>query len=158
MKVKDVLVLYLQHRIIIFPLHLYINSLLNNVFKKMDEWDFLKIDKKFSGREKCFKFFLEKEIIDMLSTFQHLFEKLNIKTITVFKFGDINLDYINYIADKNLIIKSIINLFGKKTKHFIKKLPSQVTFEFSTFDYKGIKTGKLTGEVEEFFYSLKNFK
>ena len=153
MKIKDVLVLYLQHRIIIFPLHLYINSLLNNVFKKIDEWGLLKPDRKLSGKEKYFKFFLEKEVIDMLSTFHHLFKKINIKTVTVFKTEDIN-----YIADKNLIIKSIVNLFGKKTKYFIKDLPSQVSFEFSTFNYKGIKTGKLTGEVEEFFYSLKDFK
>ena len=55
----------------------------------------------------------------MLSVFQHLFKKFNIKIVTVFKTEDINLDYINYIADKNLIIKTVINLFAKKTKYFI---------------------------------------
>lgn len=158
MKIKDTLILYLQHRVIIFPLHLYINVLLNNVFSKIDEWGLLKESKKISGREKFFKFFLEKEIENILSTFQLLFKKLNIKIITVFKNQDFQIDYINFIKDKKELINIINKIFSKKTKYFIKKIPENLLIEPSNFSYKDLKVGLICGEIEEFFSSLKIFK
>lgn len=155
MKIKDTLILYLQHRVIIFPLHLYINTLLNNVFSKIDEWGLLKESKKISGREKFFKFFLEKEIESILSTFLLLFKKLNIKIITVFKNQDFQIDYLNFIKDKKELINIINKIFSKKTKYFIKKIPENLLIEPSNFSYKDLKVGVISGEIEEFFSSLK---
>ena len=155
MKIKDTLILYLQHRVIIFPLHLYINTLLNNVFSKIDEWGLLKESKKISGREKFFKFFLEKEIESILSTFLLLFKKLNIKIITVFKNQDFQIDYLNFIKDKKELINIINKIFSKKTKYFIKKIPENLLIESSNFSYKDLKVGVISGEIEEFFSSLK---
>ena len=41
MRIKDVLVVYLQQRIIVFPLHFYFNTLMTRVLDRLSEWNLL---------------------------------------------------------------------------------------------------------------------
>ena len=155
MKIKECLIIYLHHRIIIFPLHLYINFILNDIFRKIDNWGLLKEGKLISGKEKYFKFFLEKEIADILNNFTVIFKKLNVKILTVFNPNyEINLDFNSFIKDKDYLIKSLVKGFSKKTKYFTDKIPQKIKFEISDFKYKDLKVGKKLGEVEEFLVLL----
>lgn len=155
MKIKDLLVVYLHQRIIIFPLHLCINQIVNEIFKKIDDWNLLREKKLISGKEKYFKFFLEKEILDILNSFDIFLKKLNVKIITVYKDNcKIKLDFAPFIKDEKKIIKSIVKGFAKNTKHFFDKVPDKITFEQTNFSYKDLKVGCQNGETEEFLFLL----
>jgi hypothetical protein len=52
MKIKDVLVVYLPQRVVVFPLHLYFDKLLSRVLDRLYEWNLLQENKKITGKEK----------------------------------------------------------------------------------------------------------
>ena len=86
MRIKDVLVVYLQQRIIVFPLHFYFNTLMTRVLDRLSEWNLLSNKKqKFTGKEKYFKFFVEKEINDILLEIKIVYNNLNLKTVNELK-------------------------------------------------------------------------
>jgi hypothetical protein len=156
MRIRDTFIVYLQHRIIIFPLHEYLNSFIKRIIEKMDEWYLIK-DKKISGKEKYFKFFVEKEINDILLEIKIVYKDLNLKVFTIFKNQEnLSLDYEEFFEDKNLVIQSICKCFKKiSKKYFSDKIPLNLKFNTSTNFYKKIKCGDPTGDEIEFLTNLK---
>lgn len=153
MRLKDILVVYLSQRIVVFPLHLYINTLLTRVLDRLFEWNLLK-NKKIKGKEKYFKFFVEKEINDILLEIKIVYKNLNIKIFTIYKknyINNISINHIEYIEDLNQSINCIINQFKKICKkYFTEKIPENLNFNPSNKIYKGLKCGEPTGEEIEF--------
>jgi hypothetical protein len=152
MKIKDSLIIYLPQRIILFPLHLYINNLITRVLNRLYDWEF-DICKKITGKEKYFKFFLEKEILDILLEIKTIFKNLNVKVFTFFKeTNNLNLEY---FESNSLIYKIIIKIFKKVCgKYFIYKIPRNLNFNPGNKIYKNLKCGEPTGEELEFLAKL----
>ena len=154
MKIKDSLVVYLPQRIIIFSLHDYLNILISRILNRMHEWE-IQLSKKITGREFYFKFFAEKEILDVLLEIKTVYKDLNIKIFTFFKtteISDLNLEYLN---PQNSVLKTIISLFKKVCKkYFCNNIPEDLKFKKSTRKYKNIPCGEPTGEECEFLIKL----
>ncbi len=64
-KIKDFLIYYISQRVIIFPINEYLPIITKNIIRDFDEWDLLK-DKLITQKEKYFKFFLEKELKELM--------------------------------------------------------------------------------------------
>jgi hypothetical protein len=79
--------------VLIFPFYKFGNEFLFRIFKNLQEWDLLK-DKKITGKEKYFKYFVEKEISSIINDITIIFKQLNIKIFTLQK---------NFIIDSNLL-------------------------------------------------------
>jgi hypothetical protein len=154
MKIKESLILYLPQRIIIFPLHLYLNVLISRILNRMHEWDLIK-DKKISGKEKYFNFFAEKEILDILSEIKSLYKNLNLKIYTFFKETNISSINSEFLKEENLVIKKISLHFKKICgKYYIEKIPSNLNFNQTKNLFKNLKCGDPTGEELEFLIKL----
>lgn len=157
-KVKDTLIVYLKEGIIVFPFHLYINKFLCKVLDKLFEWEITSSKKpKFSGREKYFKFFVEKEIKDILLEIKIIYKNLNLKVITIYNQNyEVNFDYSDLIENQTDIIKSIKKIYKNiAKKYFIENLPQTLKFENDSHSYKGIKCGKPLGDEIEFLLKFK---
>jgi hypothetical protein len=156
MKIKDSLVLYLPQRIIIFPLHLYLNVLMSRVLNRLHEWDLIK-DKKISGKEKYFNFFLEKEILDILLEIKLVYKNLNLKVFIFLKDSNFSETNLLYIDSKNQILKKIILKFKKICgKYFIYNPNINFNFIQTEKTFKNLKCGEPTGEELEFLIKLKD--
>lgn len=155
MKIKDTLVVYLPQRIIIFPLNLYYDTLLVRVLDRLFEWNLISDSKKITGKEKYFKFFVEKEIFDILLEIKIVYKELNLKIFTIYKDQQIDLKYKEYIEDEKIISKVICNKFKKiLKKYFFVNLPNNLNFFPSNRLYKGLKCGNPTGEEMEFLTKM----
>jgi hypothetical protein len=154
MRIKDILLVYLKERVIVFPLDCYVNVLISNILNKLSDWG-INLDKPLSGKEKYFNFFLEKEILNLLDEFRILYSNLNIKIFTFSKniiISDIN---VVFFTDSELVKKKIIKLFKKNCKkYFSDKVPDSVNFESSDLFYKNLKCGRAQGEEVEFLSKL----
>lgn len=154
MTIKDSLVIYLPQRIIIFPLHKYVNNLISRVLNRLHDWDF-DISKKFTGRETYFKFFLEKEILDILTEIKIIFKNFNVKVFTFLKeslVSDLNQEF---LSENNSVLKIIVKIFKKVCgKYFIHKLSNNLNFKQGDKIYKNLKCGDPTGEELEFLVKL----
>jgi len=156
MKIKDSLVVYLPQRIIMFPLHLYINSLITRVLNRLYEWD-IHTSKKISGKEKYFNHFLEKEILDILSEIKIVYKDLNLKIFTFYIKCNISETNQEFLSLDNCVIKKVLKTFNKVCgKYFIKNIPKNIYFKPSEKSFKNIKCGVLTGEELEFLVKLTN--
>jgi len=153
MKIKNSLIVYLQQRIVLFSLDSYINILLIRIFNKMHEWELISA-KKITGKEKYFKFFAEKEILDVLNEIKTLYKSLNLKIFTFCKLTKIELKE-EFLAEDNCVLKILSNLFKKICKkYFLDKIPDNVKFYPSDKMYKGLKCGEPTGEELEFLVKI----
>jgi hypothetical protein len=120
----------------------------------MGEWNLLD-NKKITGKEKYFKFFVEKEINDILLEIKIVYKNLNIKIFTIYKETNINLDSSELIEDQNLIIKIICKQFKKICKkYFSDKISSNLNFLSSNSTFKNLKCGNPSGEEIEFLTKL----
>jgi len=154
MNIKDHLVVHLPQRIIIFPFHNYLDSFLTRIVNKYTEWDLLK-NKKITGREKYFKFFVEKEISDIIFDIRIVYQNYNIKILTVSKNYTIPDIFDNYIDNKEFVIKSIYKIFKKNCNtYFYDNIPDIFNFNTSGRFYKGLKCVDLTGEETEFIIKI----
>jgi hypothetical protein len=154
MKIKDTLVVYLQERIIIFPLHLYVNTLITRTLNRLHEWEILS-KKKISGKESYFNFFLEKEILDILLEFKIVYKDLNLKIFTIFKNTFISPDNLEFLKEDNFVLKSVIKMFKKHcSKYFISNVSEKLKFESSDKKYKNIKCGNPTGDELDFLIKI----
>ena len=151
MKITDVLIVYLTERIIIFPVQNYFNILLVKVIDKLSEWELLSTKKKITGREKFFKFFVEKIISDILLEIKIVYKQHNLKILTVYKETEISPKYLNFLNKENCVKEIFIKSFNKIfKKYFIKNLPNNINFLPTNKIYKGLKCGTLTGEEKIF--------
>jgi hypothetical protein len=156
MKLKDSLVVYLPQRIIIFPLHLYINTLVTKVLNSLYDWDIGKT-KKFSGKETIFNFFLEKEILNIFQEIKIVYKDLNLKVYTVYREASLTEENLNYLKPENFVCNSAIKKFKKICgKYFIKNLPNNLKFNSSKKSYKNILCGDPTGEELEFLTKISS--
>lgn len=151
MKITDVLIVYLSERIIILPIHNYFNILLVKVIDKMFEWNLISNDKKITGKEKYFKFFVEKIISDLLIEIKMIYKKYNLKVILIYKETKISEEFSNFLDENNLIKDTFFKMFKKIFKsYFVKDLPATVKFLPSNNFYKDLKCGQLSGEEKIF--------
>ena len=157
MKIKDSLVVYLPQRIIVFSLHNYFNTLITRILNKLYEWE-VHPSKKFTGREYYFKFFAEKEILDILLEIKTVYKDLNIKIFTFYKTTEISNVNLEYLNPENNVTKTIVSIFKKVCKkYFCGPLPENLNFKgSSTRKYKNISCGEPTGEECEFLIKLLN--
>lgn len=154
MKIKDSLVVYLHQRIIVFSLHEYFNTLVTRILNRMYDWN-LHLSKKISGKEFYFKFFAEKEILDILLEIKTVYKDLNIKIFTFFKKTEISDVNQEYLKTENSVIKTVVNIFKKICKkYFCNKIPLNLTFKGSSRKYKNLLCGDPTGEESEFLIKL----
>lgn len=154
MRIKDILVVYLPQRIIVFPFHLYIDSFIYRILNRMNEWNLIN-DKKITGKEKYFKFFVEKEIIDILLEIKIVYKNLNIKIFTIYKDLKKDLECKDLLEDQKYIINFICKQFKKICKkYFSDKISSNLNFIPSTTTFKNLKCGDPTGEEIEFLTKL----
>lgn len=157
MRVREILIVYLTERIIVFPLHLYFNTFINKILIKLKEWELLN-NKKITGKEKYFKFFVEKEINDILLEIKIVYKDLNIKIFTIYNenYTEQNkIDYSSYFLDENLIKKYICSSFKKTCKkYFSKNIPKELNFKPTDKLFKGFKCGVASGAEIEFLSKL----
>lgn len=154
MRIKDILVVYLPQRIIVFPFHLYIETFLNKIINQMDEWSLL-TNKKITGKEKYFKFFVEKEINDILLEIKIVYKSLNLKIFSIYKNSEVNLNCKEFIENENLVLQTICKQFKKICKkYFSDKIPSNLNFNPSSSLFKNLKCGNPSGEEIEFLTKL----
>lgn len=153
MKIKEILIVSLEQRIIILPLHLYLNSLLSRVLDRMGEWNLL--NKKITGKEKYFKYFVEKEILDLILEIKIVYKELNLKILTILKKVIIQKN-LEYFEENNSIIDTITSISKKLFKKYFKKIDSEnLNFLPSDKKFKGLNCGQFTGEEIEFLTKLK---
>lgn len=157
MTVRDSLLVYLPQRVIIFPFYDYGNIFLTKVFLEMEKWDLLK-NKKISGKEKFFKYFVEKEFSSIIKDITIIFKQLNFKIFTIYKDFNIHPNLLMYIKENNSILNSIFNIFknllGKK---YLIKINHELKFFSEGKLFKGLKCGISSGEEVEFLIKiLKN--
>lgn len=154
MKIKESLIIYLPQRIVLFPLDEYVDTLLVKTLNKLYDWDLLS-KKKITGKEKYFKFFLEKEILDVLSDIKNIYKNLNLKIFTFYKNPNISSKNLIFLSEDNQVLELILKLFKKICKkYFLKVTSGNLKFNPSTKIFKGIKCGEPTGEEIEFLNLL----
>lgn len=155
MKIKDVLVVYLPQRVVVFPLHLYFDKLLSRVLDRLYEWNLLQENKKITGKEKYFNFFLEKEIQDILLEIKIVYKELNLKIFTIYKTKDISLKYKEFLSDENFVVEVFCKKFKKiLKKYFCNNIPPNLNFKPSNNIFKGLRCGNPTGEEIEFLTKI----
>lgn len=154
MRIKESLVVYLEQRVIVLPLHLYYNTLLTRVIDRLSDWNLL--NKKITGKEKYFKFFVEKEIQDIILEIKIVYKELNLKILTVYKeFTDFKY-HTEFFEEKNFISENICKICKKLFKKYFKILNSKnLNFNPSNKKFKGLNCGDPTGEEIEFLTKLK---
>jgi len=154
MTVKESLIVFLPQRVIIFPFYKFGNEFLFKIFKNLQEWDLLK-NKKITGKEKYFKYFVEKEISSIINDITIIFKQLNIKIFTLQKDFIVDSNLLNLIEDKDILIKHInkifLKLMGKKYFH---KISNNLNFNTSNIMYKNLHCANSTGEEVEFVIKL----
>ena len=154
MTVRESLIVFLPQRVIIFPFYKFGNEFLFRIFKDLQEWDLLK-NKKITGKEKYFKYFVEKEISSIINDITIIFKQLNIKIFTLQKDFIIDSNLLNLIEDKDSLIKHInkifLKLMGKKYFH---KISTNLNFNPSSIMYKNLHCANSTGEEVEFVIKL----
>ena len=154
MTVKESLIVFLPQRVIIFPFYKFGNQFLYKIFKNLQEWDLLK-DKKITGKEKFFKYFVEKEILSIINDITIIYKQLNIKIFTLQRNFIIDNNLINLIEDKDILLKNInkifLKLMGKKYFH---KISDNLNFNTSSILYKNLHCANSTGEEVEFVINL----
>jgi hypothetical protein len=157
MRVREILVVYLKERVIVFPLHLYINTFINKILNKLRDWELL-TNKKISGKEKYFKFFVEKEINDILLEIKIVYKDLNIKIFTIYQEDSQKqnkINYSEYFIDESLIKNYICSSFKKTCKkYFSKNIPQELKFKPTDKLFKGFKCGVASGAEIEFLSKL----
>lgn len=153
MTIREILVVYLEQRIIIFPLHLYLKTLLVRIINRLTDWNLL--NKKISGKEKYFKFFVEKEIQDIILEIKIVYKELNLKILTIYK--DLKqIIFPDFFEENNFVLESICKICKKLFKKYFKILNSEnLNFFPTTIKFKGLNCGKLNGEELEFLTTLK---
>ena len=154
MRIADTLFLYLEQRIIVFPIHFYMNTLITRVIDRLSDWNILSDKKpKIHGKEKYFKFFVEKEINDILLEVKIVFNKFNFKIITIYNQNYNNdFDYINFIENQENIKKSIISIYKKKFKKYF--FQTNLKFLPSNKKFKNLYCGESKGEEIEFLNKI----
>jgi hypothetical protein len=154
MRIKESLVVYLEQRIIVLPLHLYLDTLLTRVIDRLSDWNLL--NKKITGKEKFFKFFVEKEILDIILEIKIVYKELNLKILTVYKDFSEFKKLSEYFEENNFVSEVISKICKKLFKNYFKKLNSNnLNFKPSNKIYKGLNCGDPTGEEIEFLTKLK---
>lgn len=154
MTVRESLIVFLPQRVIIFPFYKFGNEFLFRIFKNLQEWDLLK-DKKITGKEKYFKYFVEKEISSIINDITIIFKQLNIKIFTLQKDFIIDSNLLNLIEDKDNLIKHINKIFLKLMgKKYFYKISTNLNFNPSNIMYKNLHCANPTGEEVEFVIKL----
>lgn len=154
-KIKDLLIYYISERIIIFPIDDYIPTILNHIISNLNDWDLIKEDKPLSFKDKNFKYFLNKELDNILETIIIIFKDLKVKIYTVYNNSELPEEYSKIFENYKSFNKVIKNILNKKTKYF-KYINNNSLFKNTKGVYKNIKVGEPTGDDLEFF--LKNKK
>ena len=152
-KIKQLLIFYLKYRVIVFPVHLYLPHIADNVIKQFKDWE-LADDKLITQREKYFKYFLEKEIDAILDVFKIMFKNLNVKILTVYKETHIHRDYQIWFEDYTKFSTNVKKTFKKKTKYFKEIKSNKLLFTNYKGEFKNIKCGDPTGEEDEFLQKI----
>ena len=146
---------HLPQRIIIFPLHNILENFLIKIVNKYSEWDLLK-NKKITGKEKYFKFFVEKEISDIITDIKIVYQNYNIKILTVYKDIIKTLSHLEeYYNDVDFVIKKIFKIFKNNCDtYFLGNVPESYFLNISNREYKGLRCVDFSGEETEFIIKI----
>lgn len=155
-KIKQLLIFYLNYRIIVFPVHEYLPHIADNIIKQFKDWELegIKEDKRITQKEKYFKYFLEKEIESILDVFKIMFKDLNVKILTIYKEKHLHKDYQIWFEDYTKFSDNVKKVFKKKTKYFKEIKNDKLLFTNYKGEFKSLKCGEPTGEETEFLQKI----
>lgn len=156
-KIKQLLIFYLDYRVIVFPVHEYLPHLADNIIKQFKDWELdaaVDENKRITQKEKYFKYFLEKEIDSILDVFKIMFKDVNVKILTVYKEKHLHKDYQIWFEDYVKFSNNVKKIFKKKTKYFKEIKNDKLLFNNYKGKFKDLKCGEPTGEEIEFLQKI----
>jgi hypothetical protein len=149
-RIKDLLIYYISERVIIFPIDEYIPTIAKHIVDDLNDWDLIKDNSLIPFTNKNFKYFLNKELDNILKTIIMIFRDLKVKIYIVYNNKELDNEYSNIFKNYKDFGNIIKKYLKNKTKYF-KEINNNSLFKNTKGTYKTLKVGEPTGEDLEFF-------